>query len=212
MWLVVQIAPRTRWCHQMSSGPLHVGLLSAIGSECVFWSLFHFRNVTTVFIYVAASHYRFLSFSCRFSLLFPCLSTLTPAHADAQILTGEWQKPTIEINTKPRILNHFAAISCPSSVVWNGFIIPQMCSTGFKIIHYYCLITILFPCTSEGIDYDGSSDYLYNDWLAKNTLSQIGAAHRPPKIRRTLWIELKITQPKCIEHSDATSNIKCREE
>ena len=47
----------------------------------------------------------FLSFSCRFLRFFPHLSALTPAHsrllphtpahADAQISTGEWQKPSI---------------------------------------------------------------------------------------------------------------------
>ena len=50
-------------------------------------------------------HIRFLSFSCRFSRLHPRLSTpictysrllpLTLAHADAKILTVEWQKPHI---------------------------------------------------------------------------------------------------------------------
>ena len=42
------------------------------GSECVFWLLFHFRNVTTVFIYVATTHYT-SGFSHFWSLHPTCL-------------------------------------------------------------------------------------------------------------------------------------------
>ena len=96
----------------------------SLGSECVFLSLFHFRDVTAVLIYVATAHYtsavlycwlvhpEWYSYNLLAIFLLPecrgiVIHLMNLAVEESNNWITDYLEPIIEIELKSRILNNF---------------------------------------------------------------------------------------------------------